>query len=89
LAIDGKSLSQDEQRIQSSIDQALRDLADETYQRIASEADNHVNLWYIADVFEGQNNQLWIDGWGHITPEANLLVAEEILAALDNQLADQ
>jgi hypothetical protein len=36
-------------------------------------------FWDISDVFDKRSEQIWIDATGHVTPEGNRLVAEEML----------
>ena len=80
LAVDGKPLTEDERAMRSSVDASLQLLAREAYGRVARAASEREDLWYIADIFDDVDEQLWIDELGHVTPVGNALVARRILA---------
>ncbi len=88
LAVDKKALTQEEQIIKSRMDPALARLAKAVYENIALAATNYENLWYIANVFDEEETQIWFDEWGHVTPEGNRLVAWEMLAVIESKLAE-
>ncbi len=81
LAVGEKALTRDEQTMRSGIDPTLAELARAVYTKIALAASDSEHLWYIADVFDEEETQIWIDEVGHITPEGNRLVAQVMLAA--------
>jgi lysophospholipase L1-like esterase len=88
-AVSKKPLTAEEQIFKSGIDPALADLAQKVYADVSSVASDYENLWYLVDVFDGERAQIWIDKVGHLTPEGNRLVAQEILAVVENQLAEK
>jgi hypothetical protein len=87
LAVGQKALTNEEQIMRSRMDPALVDLAKAIYGNIALVTSDYEHLWYIADGFGKEDKQIWIDEVGHITPEGNRLVAQEMLAIIENQLA--
>jgi hypothetical protein len=36
----------------------------------------------LEDLFDGEDSQIWIDTWGHVTPRGNELVAERMIREL-------
>lgn len=89
LAVSKKPLTAEEQTFKSGIDPALADLAHEVYADVSSLASDYENLWSLADIFDGEHAQIWIDEVGHLTPEGNRLVAQEILAVVENKLPEK
>ena len=89
LGIDQKELTVEEQVIKSEFDPELINLTQAVYDKIYLSAPDYEHLQYIADVFKEQDAQIWIDAWGHITPEGNRLVAQEMIAAIEKQLAEK
>jgi lysophospholipase L1-like esterase len=85
IAIGEKAMTDDEQKLRSELNTTLVNLVRSTYRKISMAASHHKNLWYIANVFDNQTEQIWIDTWGHVTPEGNRLIAREILAAIKNE----
>jgi lysophospholipase L1-like esterase len=88
-AVSKKPLTAEEQTFESGIDPALADLAHEVYADVSSVASDYENLWSLADIFDGEHAQIWIDEVGHLTPEGNRLVAQEILAVVESELAEE
>lgn len=82
LGTDAKPLTAEEQALRAAIDPTLVRLAAEVYEQVALSVPGHEHLWNISDAFEGEHEQIWIDAWGHVTPEGNRLVAAEILSVL-------
>ena len=68
--------------MRSRLDSRLVDLSNAVYGRILQEASRRDRLWYLATVFDGVADQVWIDEWGHVTPSANRLIADQIATAL-------
>jgi lysophospholipase L1-like esterase len=89
LAVSEKPLTPEEQALKSKMEPALASLAEAVYANIASAVPDHEYLWFIADALDEERAQIWIDQWGHITPEGNRLVAREILASIGDQLAEK
>jgi hypothetical protein len=89
LAVSEKELTEEEQDLKSRMDPALASLAKAVYASIAAAAPGREHLWFIAGVLDEERTQIWIDQWGHITPEGNRLVAQEILSRIESQLAEE
>jgi hypothetical protein len=89
LAVGGKALTREEQVLKSRMDPALAKLTKAVYGDITSEAADRENLWDIAYLFDEEDRQIWIDDWGHVTPEGNRLVAQEMLTAIESELAEE
>ena len=88
-AVSKKPLTAEEQTFEAGIDPALADLAHRVYANVSSVASDYENLWSLADIFDGEHAQIWIDEVGHLTPEGNRLVAQEILAVVESELAEE
>lgn len=86
FSVSQKPLTEEEQTLKSRIYPTLDSLARTVYANIESAAPDDEHLYSIAHVLDEQDIQIWIDEWGHITPEGNRLVAEEILEAIEHQL---
>ena len=86
LGIDTKSLTIEELYIRSTMDSKLIELVIAVYDRIYSLAPDYENLFYIANILIGHDEQIWIDTLGHITPEGNRLVAQKMLSVIEPQL---
>lgn len=86
LAVGDKPLSPEEKVTQSRIDPALAALANAVYQNISLPSQEWMQLQNLANVFDLETEQIWIDEWGHITPEGNRLVAHEMTEILENSL---
>lgn len=84
LAVGAKVLTREEQAMRSGLDPAMANLAKAVYENIASAAPNYRHLWSLADVFDKERAQIYIDDSGHITPEGNRLVSQEILAITED-----
>lgn len=89
LAVGEKVLTNKEQAMRSSLDLAMANLAEAFYENIASVAPDYKHLWYLADIFDEEKTQIYIDDVGHITPEGNRLVAQEILGRIESRLAEK
>jgi len=95
ILIGDKPLTNEEQSMMTELDWVLVmdpeliALFTATYKRIESAAPTHQNLYYIAPVFDGVESQLWIDTWGHVTPEGNRLIAQKMLPIIEKQLAEK
>jgi hypothetical protein len=70
------------------MDPALAHLAGSVYRKMASAVTAHERLHYIADVFDEQDEQIWIDDLGHVTPEGNYLIAQKMLEIIQSVLND-
>lgn len=56
----------------------LRDLFVRTYGRIEEEASTRESLHYLGHAFDDASEQIWIDTWGHVTPDGNRLISQAI-----------
>jgi lysophospholipase L1-like esterase len=79
LAVDQKELTSHELDIRSEFDAPLAYLVGQAYGYLTEMTLEYENLFYIADVYYDRDDQIWIDSSGHVTPEGNKLIAEEIL----------
>ena len=76
-----KQLSPDEEDMVTGLswilnmDSALERLFAAAYERIREEAEDAHHLHYLAHAFDDEEAQIWIDTWGHVTPEGSRLVA--------------
>lgn len=79
-----KILTAEEKRLLSELDWELKmdetliRLSRETYTRVAELAPAYDRLYYLGDVFDRETGSIWIDTWGHVIPEGNLLIAREM-----------
>jgi hypothetical protein len=89
MAISAKTLTAEEQALKSKTYPAMNSLARTVYADIASAALADEHLCNIAHVLDEQDSQIWIDEWGHITPEGNRLVAQEMLTAIKRRLPQE
>jgi ABC-type enterochelin transport system ATPase subunit len=85
ISVGDKSLAEEERRIKSAIDPDLLALWDVVYQDIEMISADYDQLNFIADVFEQENTQIWID-WTHVTPIGNQLVAERMMEDITRQV---
>ncbi len=83
LGVGGKPLTAEEWEINSRLDPGLVEFAHAVYRRVDSADAALQRLRSIADLFDEHDQQIWIDEWGHVTPEGNRLVAEVMLADLE------
>lgn len=86
IAVGDKSLTSEEQQIQSELDPALVDLYQAIYRRIEQTAPAFRNLYDLADILDSRPEQIWIDTWGHVTPIGNRLIAEGMLGIITGDL---
>jgi hypothetical protein len=89
LAVGDKALTRHEQEMRSEMDETLVRLASAVYRKIAIASLEYEELWYIAEVLDDHIVQIWIDAWGHITPEGNELVAHEMLSIMETHLTQE
>lgn len=88
ISVGEKQLTREEQEMRSQMDPALVDLVGVVYRNIELAAPEYEKLHYIAQPWEEQVSQIWID-WAHVTPVGNQLIAEEMLDAIRSQLAGE
>lgn len=85
IIIGDKALTHEEQNMISglnwvlNLDPPLVDLFTQTYENIETADPNYENLYYLGSVFDDVREPVWLDTWGHVTPEANSIVAGEML----------
>jgi lysophospholipase L1-like esterase len=87
LAVGNKNLTEDEQAIKAEINRSMAELAVAVYSQIQKASDQYERLYYIADTLDAHEYQIWIDSWGHITPEGNYIVAQSMLQVLADHLS--
>ena len=88
-AVGRKPLTAEEKAIVSRIDPALASIATAFYGNIALLDRDYEQLSYLGNMFDDEEMQIWIDDVGHITPEGNRLVAQEILAIIEDHFANK
>jgi hypothetical protein len=71
IAVGEKALTKHEMDMRDELHLELVELANAVYQYIEAATVEHENLWYLVGAFDNQATQIWIDAWGHITPEGN------------------
>lgn len=79
LGVGEKPLTEDEQAMLSRMDESWVEIARQTYRYVRSADAENDRIWDLSGVFDDIPDLLWIDDTGHITPEGNRVVAEEIL----------
>jgi hypothetical protein len=88
-----KRLSDEEQEMLTGLswvvdlNSELRDLFSRTYEAVAREEPRYEHLHFMAHVFDDVEAPIWIDTWGHVTPEGNRLISREISSLISEGLA--
>lgn len=85
IAFGEKKLTKEEKKLISELDPRLVNLVRVTYENIFSAAADHTNLYYIANVFEENDTQIWSDSWSHVTPVGNELIAQKIIQLITSK----
>ncbi len=91
ILLGDKPLSPEERQMQSglnwvlNLDQPLRRLFTVTHERIEARAETVDDLHDLVHAFDDVPDPIWIDTWGHITPDGNRLVAQSILRTSESQ----
>lgn len=88
-AVGSKPLTNEEKAIVSRIDPALASIAAAFYENIGSLDRDYEQITYLGNMFDEKELQIWIDDVGHITPEGNRQVAQEILAIIEDHFANK
>jgi lysophospholipase L1-like esterase len=65
-----------------NLDDGLRALFAETYRTVGERAAEEPRLVDLSGVFDATTSTVWIDTWGHVTPEGNEIVARAIAGVL-------
>jgi hypothetical protein len=86
VAVGEKELTSHEMDMRLEISETLSQLANHSYDYLNHISEEFQNIHYIADLFDDQATQIWIDSWGHVTPEGNKLIANEMIVLLRDQL---
>lgn len=81
VSVGSKPLVGQEPEMLASMAPGHVELNDAVYRRIELAAEASPDLYYVADVFDGRDEPLWIDPY-HVTPEGNRLVAQRMLSSL-------
>jgi hypothetical protein len=82
LALTRKRLTKEEQPMRDRIGGRFEQLALSFYETVRAAEPDLDRFWDISDVFDTRSEQIWIDATGHVTPEGNRLVAEEMLGRI-------
>jgi hypothetical protein len=86
IAVGEKELTSHELDMRIEISGTLSQLVNQSYDYINHISEEFLNIHYIADLFDDQVDQIWIDSWGHVTPEGNKLIADEMIVLMRDQL---
>ncbi len=80
VSIGEKPLTREEQNMkrQLELQPGLSKLYDVVYRTMELECSKYANLYYLANIFDKYNSQIWIDEW-HITPVGNQVIAQKML----------
>jgi len=81
ITIGDKSLTGEEQEMRRRMEPTLSELYDSVYRRVEQAANKYENLYYIAEIFDSLDSQIWIDE-AHITPVGNRLIAEKMFSVI-------
>jgi lysophospholipase L1-like esterase len=84
LGVGEKPLTEDEQAMLYRMDESWAEIARQTYRHVRLVEAENDRIWDLSGVFDDISDALWIDDTGHITPEGNRLVAEEILRIMSH-----
>jgi len=84
LSMSGKTLTPAEKPIKDDISGPLERLTTETYNRLKAGTEKREHVFYMADVFDGINGEIWFDPV-HVAPEGNRIVAERIIKTLNQE----
>jgi lysophospholipase L1-like esterase len=86
ISIGDKPLTSEEQEMRRTM--ALRDpeslvieLFEAVYRRVQQVAKQYENLYYIAEIFDSLDSEIWIDAT-HVTPVGNRLIAEKMFGVI-------
>ncbi len=82
LAVHRKRLTEDEKAMLASMDATIVRLTEKTYKVVAARAPERPGVYDISDSFVGIDGLLWIDNWGHVTPEGNEIIARNMAARI-------
>lgn len=83
IMVGDKPLTPEEEIFKHEIDHfpTITNLFEPTYRRMEKVTTDYPHLYYIADIFDEIETQLWIEHT-HITPEGNKMIAERMLEVI-------
>lgn len=79
-----KNLTDEEERLlvdlnwELKMDETLKRLSRATYNKISRITPKYDHMYYLGEIFNNEIESIWIDTWGHVTPEGNELIAREM-----------
>lgn len=88
ILIGNKPLSSEEQNMITglnwvlNLDPSLIELFQQTYKEIEAATPLHEDLYYLGNMFDSVEESIWIDTWGHVTPEGNQIIADYLIRVL-------
>jgi hypothetical protein len=85
IAIGDKSLTREEQEMRRIMDPALIELSESVYRRVEQVAKKYENLYYLAEIFNALDSQIWID-FSHVTPVGNRLIADKMFGVITGRI---
>jgi len=65
-----------------NLDAPLVELFQKTYKKIEAETASHEHLHYLGNIFDPVEESIWIDTWGHTTPQGNQIVVDELIRTI-------
>lgn len=89
ILIGNKHLSGEEQNMITglnwvlNLDPPLIELFQKTYKKIEAETSDHEHLYYLGNIFDPVEDSIWIDTWGHTTPQGNQIVADDLIKVIE------
>jgi lysophospholipase L1-like esterase len=86
ITVGEKELTSHELDMRIEISGTLSQLVNQSYDYINHISKEFQNIHYIADLFDDRAEQIWIDSWGHVTPEGNKLIANEMIVLMRDHL---
>jgi hypothetical protein len=70
----------------AKMDSRLIQLLKASYARISKAQSNYQHLYYLGNIFDHDQRQIWIDNWGHVTPVGNELVSKAIVNIIASEV---
>jgi hypothetical protein len=83
IATGNKPFTKEEEEILGRLDPQLVALTRETVSVLSPQVGSCAALRDLSAAFDSVAQQIWIDEWGHITPEGNRIVADRMLGSTE------
>lgn len=82
--VEDKPMTEQEIEFRDNQPDNLKQLYQETYALMQAEADNYPHLYYIADVFNGESDSIYVD-WMHPNGQGNEMVAQTMIERINTE----